>query len=344
MHPEPNNLRFSLHGLAVEISCDVPAFAAALSNLLEPFRVPQWPDGFSPITGVISSYREEEVLRHLSARAVNLPSMHRLLDLYQDAERFWAVDDRWGLAELNLLKGQWRTWLVPQAQTGTIESIESAVFWPMAQLLRAKGLHLLPATAVAHDRWAGLILSPTNLTAELIALLDRGYRVIGQRWAALREEDGRIAMLHLPGRSQLLRNPAPRHQADGEWLDLGAAGATQNHAFCDHVILVKAGRRPQAQTREVRSGEAIHALRRHWPIDELHPRQTSPRLPARLLETCRCVEMQLSDRADDIVVLLDALRTLPVVPCNTRSNEEGLSPVELEILTSGVSQRLAKAS
>ena len=59
-----------------------------------------------------------QVQRHLSTAAVRFPcSAGPTADLFYDpvdAERFWLVDDRWGIAELNLLRGRWRAWVLPR--------------------------------------------------------------------------------------------------------------------------------------------------------------------------------------------------------------------------------------
>src|SRR5581483_10770081 len=106
---------------------------------------------------------------------------------------------RWGLSELNLLKGQFRSWVLPHPSIEPYRVFEMAVLWPLAQLLRAKGLHLLPGISVARSGWGMLLISPFSIELELSALVRAGFKVIGQHWTILREEDNRVAMLHLPG-------------------------------------------------------------------------------------------------------------------------------------------------
>ena len=69
----------------------------------------------------------------------------------------------------------------------------------MAQLLRARGLYMVPASSATLAGRTFLMLSPFPLEPELTALIRGGYRVIGQSWTAIREEDGRFKLLHLPG-------------------------------------------------------------------------------------------------------------------------------------------------
>jgi hypothetical protein len=42
------------------------------------------------------------------------------------------------MAEMNLLKGTWRSWILPSATLDPLALRRAAVVWPMAQLLRAR--------------------------------------------------------------------------------------------------------------------------------------------------------------------------------------------------------------
>src|SRR5206468_3793993 len=94
------------------------------------------------------------------------------------------------------------------------------------------------------------------------------------------------------------------------WLDLMDEhdGAWQNHAFCDAVLIAEAGRRPKAHLREVSAAESLHVLRRIWPMVELHPARRQSQIAARLAQTCRCAELQLSRNPKDLLALLNTLR------------------------------------
>lgn len=312
MRPEASRRQLAVHGPVIELECGVPILEDAIEALLDCFLVPDWPDGFSPMTGSIRPYDLEEVSRCLSPSARHLARTQDLLDIYEDGERFWLVDDRWGLAEINLLRNHWRSWVLANPKIETLRLAESAVLWPLAQLARGRGLHLLPAVSVVRDGFAALILCPFGLEPELSAMIGAGYRVIGQRWTALREEDGRIALLHLPGRVERSLKPRLRtiSPEQGAWVDLmeDSSGAWQNHAFCDAVLIAEAGRRPKAHLRDIGAAESIHLLRRIWPIAELHPSRRQSHMASRLAQTCRCAELQLSRNPKDLLALLNTLR------------------------------------
>jgi hypothetical protein len=313
------------------VDCAVPTVSAQARRLLEPFAVSGWPDTFGATVGTIRHYDQNEVLRHLSPGARRVAQAGsptaEMMELYEDGERFWVVDERWGMAEVNLLKGQWRSWLLPRPQLDAVRCCELAVLWPVAQLLRAKGLYLLPAVSAVRDGWSVLILSPFGMEPELTALIRAGYRIIGQRWTAVREEDGRLALLHVPGqverpvgprlRSTLAPAPAggdARGPDDAGWVDLTAEypGSWQNHAFCDAVLVIEPGRRPAAQTREAADpSAALSALRTAWPMVELMPQRRYGQLALKLAQNCRCCEVQLSRNPKDLLTLLNALRYAP---------------------------------
>jgi hypothetical protein len=321
--------------------------------MLEPFLVSGWPDGFLPVEGTVHEYDAREVNRRLSTTAVPLQeSTGKLsgsqLEVYSDRERFWLVDERWGLAEINLLKGQWRSWIIPSPSIDPIAVAELAVVWPMAQLLRSKGLYLLPAASVSRGSFGMLIISPYGIQPELRALVRAGFKVTGQQWTALREEDGRIAMLHVPGHIE--RGDGRRFKsltslgvASSRWTDLAAEvpGVSRFHAFCDAVLLVEAGRRPEAWVREVANDNLQNTLRRHWPIDELHPLRRPSRMLTRLASKCRLFEARLSRHPEDLLRFVDGIRLGSVikqpapqrlsggpVPYMTLSNSAAANPPE----------------
>ncbi len=152
------------------------------------------------------------------------------------------------------------------------------------------------------DGWAVLIVCPFTLESELVSLIRAGYKIIGQRWTVLREEDGRLALMHLPGAVE--RSFIPRLRAattattdstwssgaidpEGSWVDLSAEylGSWQNHAFCDAVLVAEGGRRGLgAHPRRSTRANAINVLRRAWPIVELHPQRRWGHLPLKLAQ------------------------------------------------------------
>jgi hypothetical protein len=315
--------RFSIHGLAVELTSYCPLLSGDLAHLFGGMIETDWPEGFAAISGTISVYEESDVLRHLSPAAtlVDDPAAAGAMEVYQDGERFWLVDDRWGIGEINVLKSQWRSWVFPEPQIDSFRCTELAVLWPMAQLLRNRGLHLLPTASIATDGWAGLLISRGNIDRELAALAEAGYGIIGQRWTALREEDRKLSLLHLPGRVE--HTPAQRRPGAAQrggiprWIDLLAEHpeALEHHAFCDAVLMIEPGRRPMSRVAELTNVNAVHAVRRNWPITELHPsRNRSGQFAARLAQACRCYEIQLSRDPADLVQMIGALSGVELTP------------------------------
>lgn len=312
--PPSGLFQLSVHGLAAAVQSAVPGLDAEIRRLLGAFEVPAWPEGFQPVEGVIHPYDEQEVLRHLSPTAQPVPVPGDLMELYCEDERFWLIDDHWGLCEINLLKGKWRSWILAQPALDPFRCVEQAVLWPMAQLLRVRGLTLIPAASVARDGFGMLMISPFGIEPELTALIRSGFKVIGQRWTALREDgDGRVEMLWMPGQVERTPPPRPRSSPSGQvngWVDLNAefCGSTQNHAFCDAALLIEPGRRPGAMVRPIGKVSALPTLRKNWPIVELHPHRKHGQIPARLARTCRCFETHLSRRAGDILDQIDLIR------------------------------------
>jgi hypothetical protein len=147
-------------------------------------------------------------------------------------------------------------------------------------------------------------------------LLDCGWRVIGQRWTAVREEEGRMALLHLPGWVE--RSVAPRlriavtgDEASNDGcadLTAGRHGAAQRHAFCDAVLVTEPARLSQAHVRDLPSAEASSALRRAWPIVELGRADRTGSLITSLTRACRVAEVQLSRNPRDLLAILSDLR------------------------------------
>jgi hypothetical protein len=305
--------KFAVHGLAVELVCEVPFLDEFNVQWLYPFEADALPDGFTCTGGSIRPYEQAEVMRCLSPSAVPVATPGQMIELYQEGERFWLVDDRWGLCEINVMKGTWRSWILPRPTLDPVRVAEMAVLWPIAQLLRPRGLYLLPAAAVARGGFGMLILSPFNLEGELRALIGAGYDVIGQRWVAVREEAGRIELLQMPGQIEREASPRLRDASLGpasRWVDLTSeyCGIARPQAYCDAVMVVEPGRRPTAHVTEVAEQRATDAIRRSWPITELHPFRKYGQLPMKLSAGARCWQAQLSRRADDLLVLVESMR------------------------------------
>lgn len=295
--------RFNVHGVAVELAGAWNMLDPFIDAWLRPFAVPH--DGVEasrlPVSGTLRKYDQREVVRHLSPKAVRLADAG-LTELYQEGERFWLVDDRWGMTEVNLLKSSWRTWLLPNPTLDPVRCAEMALMWPMAQLLRGRGLTLLPAVSVAREDRGVLILSPMGIEAELTAMIRSGYRMIGQRWSCVREKGAAAELLHLPGLVESAR--VPQIDVSDEWVDLEGefCGSSQASARCDTVVIVQPARRQAANARELTQVEAQDAIRRGWPMIELH--RSRRQILAKLASSCRCLGVQLSRRAEDLVDVL----------------------------------------
>jgi hypothetical protein len=325
---ESTTSRYALHGPPVEIECSVSSIDDAIRAALRDFEVSSWPPGFVPAGGSIQPYDTEQVLRRLSPTARQIAGGDGLFEVYEDGERYWLVDERWGMCEVNMLKGEWRSWVLPNPKVDATLCVEGAVLWPMAQLLRAKGIFLVPAVSAVRDGWAVLLVCPFTLEQELSLMIRSGYKLIGHRWTALREEDGRIAMLHMPGSVERAAGIRRLRLAGGEqeqpqWMDLSLEypGSWQNHAFCDAVVVVEAGRRAQTAIAEADANTAADLLRRAWPIIDLHPQRRHCQMPSRLAALSRCAQAQLSRSPKQILDLLDSLRTAP--PGRTAASGSG---------------------
>jgi hypothetical protein len=315
----------SLHGPAVIVDCAVPGLTPAVARLFDPFHAALLGRGL-PITGAIRPY-DDDVTGHLSANARRVPSCRsargELLELYEDGERFWLVDERWGLTEIDLSEQSWRSWVLPAPRLDPTRCAEAAVMWPLAQLLRAAGVHLVPAASVVREGWSALLLCPFSPEPELTTLLDAGWRVIGQRWTAVREEEGRLALLHLPGWVERAVAPRLRIAVAGDEtgsdgcadLTAGRYGAVQRHAFCDAVLITEPARLSQAHVRDLPTSEAtVAALRRAWPIVELGGADRTGAVIGSLTRACRVAEVQLSRNPRDLLAILSDLRAAAPAP------------------------------
>jgi hypothetical protein len=319
---EPCDHRFCIHGSAVQVVCEAPRLNWPIHAALGEFATTAFPEGFAPIAGQIRPYDESAVMRHLSPAATAIAT-DDLTEIYEHGERFWTVDDRWGIAEINLLKLTWQSWVLPQPAMPAWQAAEAAVLWPIAQLLRGKGLTLIPAVSVVRDGYGVLILSPFGIEPELSALVSAGWGIVGQRWTALREEDGRVSMLRMPG--QVERVVGPRYRApDGttaaasssSWMDLTLEwpGSAKHHAFCDAVVIVDAARRGRSAMRPAKGPGVVATIKKCWPIFDLHVPGRQGQLHARLASTAAVFEAELSRTATEFVTRLSQLSATRVAP------------------------------
>jgi hypothetical protein len=294
--------------VGVELSGELELLAAGIDRWLGRFAI-ELAAASSRASGTVRRYDSTEVARHLSPTARRLtPSRGQrtigpALDVYHEGEHFWLVDDRWGMAQINLFKSTWRSWLLPQPRLDATACTEMAVLWPMAQVLRGRGLWMLPtAAAVARQEHAGALLL-ASCEAELPALAAAGYRLLGTRWSCLREDARQFTLL-------------PMAQAAAP-------------ARCDTVIIVRPGRRATVEAKPLSGSgpSAIDALCRAWTMPELH--RSRRQFPLKLAHACRCLEVQMSRQPADFAALLDSLApppppkpqmviARPVMPMGTR--------------------------
>ncbi len=316
---EPTRHRAAIYGAGVELECSVPYVRREIRTLFGPFAAYAQAarSQAAPCVGTVLPYDHSDVVRHLSSSATIISQTPDLAEIYQEGERFWLVDDRWGVCELNLLKGVWRSWVIPEPKLDAYRCSELAVLWPMAQLMRGRGVHLLPAASISRDGWGALLISPFGLGPELLALVQAGYQLIGQRWTAIRDDREAVTLLPIPGRVE--RPTSPRRQqaidASEMWVNLaeGRPWATAPRAQCQAIFVADHGRRPKAHLREIETLAAVRLLRRNWPIPELHPTRRYGPLASRLAQSCRCREAQLSRDPLDLLALFDAVRNADMV-------------------------------
>jgi hypothetical protein len=122
-----------------------------------------------------------------------------------------------------------------------------------------------------------------------------------------------MELLSMPGQIERESSPRLRDATLGpasRWVDLTSeyCGIIQPYAFCETVLIVEPGRRPNAHINEVTSQRASDLMRKSWPMVELHPFRKHGQLPLKLAQHSRCWQVQLSRTAEDLLVLLDSIR------------------------------------
>jgi hypothetical protein len=298
--------KFSIHGHAVEVHCHVPSLCEPIAQTIKHFA-PAAATKFAPIRGTIKSFKQDEVTKHLSPLAKRMES-DELCEIYQHEECFWLIDDHWGICEINMLKGQWRSWILDEASADMNDIFEQAALWPIVQLLRPRGLSIIPAAAVVRDGWGVLVLCSFNIEPELTELVHAGFKVVGQRFVAIREEGAQIQMLHMPGHlERIVRAP---NGAAMTRVDLTAefCGCESQRAKCDAIMLIAPGRRPLSNLRRIAPSNAVHAIQSAWPMHELHAHHRQSQLPLRMAKRCQTFGVQLSRNPKDLLGLMHVAR------------------------------------
>lgn len=301
--------KLSIHGFPVELDCQVAGLNPTIGRLLGSFDAGELAAD-SPVTrGCVVPYVGAEVARRLPSSAIPLHAPGELTEIYGQDERAWVFDERWGMSEINVLKAQWKSWIVPQPRLDPVRLTELSVLRPLAMLLKNRGLHLLPAAAAAREGFALLAISPFGLERELSALLEARYRIIAQRWTALREDDGRLMLLGMPGVVQ--QRPAGTGMK-GDWIDLTSSNplSMQQQAACSAVMIIDAGRRSRAAMSAWSPADAATVLRLAWPLPELHPSRRRAQFAQRVAQLCPCHRVQLSHEPREWVSLLESLRSV----------------------------------
>jgi len=314
----PGLRRLAVYGVPIEIDCKIPAFAPILGNLLGASLTHQGSSESPVIRGSILPHEQSEPARRLPAKARPLHRPGDLTEIHALDERAWFIDQRWGMCEINVLRGEWKSWILPQALFDPVRLADSVIYHPLAQILKNRGIHLLPALSVSRNYFAALILCPFGLDKELAVMLARGYQVIGQRWTCVRENAGNVELLHMPGLVCQKRESSTGTGSMHQWVDLTATNpnAGLTHAACNAVIVVDAGRRSQPAMRGWSTADASTVLRLSWPIPELHPQRRlgQGQLPLRLAQTFPCFQVQLSRDPSDLPSLIDSIRSSLVLP------------------------------
>ena len=126
-------LKLALHGPIVEIDCSVPALDSAIDALLGEFALATLPQGFVPATGIISPFEHDEVARRVPSTARHVRQLPDGADLFEDGDRHWMVDRRWGLTEINFSRNQFRSWVYAQPNLEAVRLAEISVLWPISQ-------------------------------------------------------------------------------------------------------------------------------------------------------------------------------------------------------------------
>jgi hypothetical protein len=306
----PINYRFFIHGPAATIANSCPDLDERIQFFLRPFASTAQPKT-AATRGEIRPFDLAEVVRSLASAAVSSRQSDDLVDIYSLAERSWLLDDRWGMCEINLLKRRWQSWILPRPSLDPVRLTEAAVLWPMAQLLRLRGIELIPAISVERRGWGALILSPYAITGEISRLVRAGYRVIGQRWTALVPQHGRIVLRHVPGVVESLDTQNKLIGRETTWTDLLVQypWSTAQLSSCDAVFVITSGRRGTSHGRVVAASESPSLLRRHWPLADLplNRSRLQPTIVA-LANQCLCLSLQLSGHADEFLQLVEFAR------------------------------------
>jgi hypothetical protein len=300
------NLHGHLVGLRVEHPLLRPTAAAILKRLAEP------DPPFKPaVSGQILPYDLDSVSRHLSNGATPvLPGeagYHPLSELYATPERdrWWLVDERWGLCEVDLVRGTWRAFVVPEPSLTIGRLFESTMWWPAAQLLRHHGLHLLPATALERTdgrrRGGVLVLANADLSRERAAWTQRGATVLGRYWSALRiEGDGRATLLPMP--AMIDEQPTAPLRATVSKHNVPIVSRPTRPCPLNDVLIAQTPRVHRPSISPLATRDAERLLGGIWPI--AHCGKTKNTMPEFLSRSITTYKLRLDRRGTGLSDLL----------------------------------------
>ncbi|MGD0542110.1 MAG: hypothetical protein ABSB33_11375 [Tepidisphaeraceae bacterium] len=301
---------FSIHGSPVSVANSLASLDATIQFFLSPFTSISQPQ-MTPTRGEIRPFDLAEVTHSLAPAAASVRQSDDLVDIYSLGERSWILDDRWGMCEIDLLKRRWQSWVLPHPTLDPVRLAEATVLWPLAQLLRLRGIELTSAISVERGGWGALIVSPYPITAEISRLLRAGYRIIGQRWTILLRQHGRLVLRRVPGVVESLEVGSKRIGRETAWIDLTAERPWQTAelASCDAVIVIASGRRCTSHGRVIGTSESRSLLRHSWPMTDLPlNRSRFQQTAATLASQCLCLSLQLSRHADEFLQLIEFAR------------------------------------
>jgi hypothetical protein len=306
----PIKSHFSIHGPAVTLINSCRQLDEQIAFFLDPFALKRHSPQALEIHGQIRPFDLTEVTRSFSAAADSRRHCDELVEIYSLADRHWIVDERWGVCEIDLLKHRWRSWLLPRSLLDPVQLAEAAVLHPMAQLLRLRGVELVPAISIERAGWGALVIAPYPISAEIARLVRAGYRVIGQRWTALVRQNGRITLRRVPGILESPPSPGKSLPRGAAWIDLTSDNpwASADLAWCDAVLSVAPGRRSTSQGRVVPVAESQAYLRHAWPLPQLPLDRPRQHPAATLAAQCICLSLQLSRHEDEFLQLIEFAR------------------------------------
>ncbi len=296
---------WSILGVPLQVHSAVPSLDQSLLRWLSGFGPPaKTPVATNAIQVYIYPFVPQQVLRALSPQARPIASDAADGDIYQDGERFWRVDERWGLGEIHLLKRTAQSWILPHTKIDAMQCASRAILHPLFHLLRGRGLHCLPAATLSRGGWTVLLIGKLDMEPEIRAALRAGYRLLGASWSTLSlQADGR-PLVHL--------THSPMVNARGQWIDWGQEFGTPAGdlaACCDAVALIAPSRRSRPRWWALPAGQRTATLRRDWPIRELHPHKRSGQIAANLAAHCLIAQAELSSDPHAFLSLMDQWRS-----------------------------------